>query len=391
MTGSDSDSDRRSIPLDRYPDPAASFQFDGGEPIVRQVNPAFQERFGDPDLPTEMAKLFDRLGVDPIGDGTDLCVRVSDGERSSSTVPVTIAGEGDRTFLRVIHGDDGSTGFLLFSGSSPMDDATKDTATGDDSAAGPDDSPTAMVGAEQVASVISHDLRNPLDVAKARLRAGRETGNDRHFDHVATAHDRMERIINDVLTLARGRESVDPNDSVDLGAAVERAWQTVETENAILCVETELPTVIADRSRLERLLENLFRNAVEHGAVDERNATANCDATAGRDGLCVTIGRIAEDSTGVFVEDDGVGIQPADQPHVFEPGYSSRDGGTGLGLAIVDGIARGHGWCVSVTAGRNGGARFEITGLDIDDRSEDARSDDRSGDTVIDDLGGEGG
>jgi len=62
--------------------------------------------------------------------------------------------------------------------------------------------------------VISHDLRNPLDVAKARLRAGQETGNEDHFDHVERAHDRMEQIIQDVLTLARGSESIDPTISL---------------------------------------------------------------------------------------------------------------------------------------------------------------------------------
>jgi signal transduction histidine kinase len=199
---------------------------------------------------------------------------------------------------------------------------------------------------DRVASVLSHDLRNPLDVAKARLRAARETGADEHFDHVERAHERMERIIEDVLTLSRGAEYIEPDETVELRTALESAWETVETGSATLTIADGLPTTVADGDRLERLLENLFRNAVEHG-----------------DHPAVTVGSLDDSTTGFYVADDGPGIPPEDHSVIFEPGYSSRDHGTGLGLSIVKRIAESHGWRVDV---RNeaSGVRFEIRGMD---------------------------
>jgi signal transduction histidine kinase len=64
---------------------------------------------------------------------------------------------------------------------------------------------------------------------------------------------------------------------------------------------------------------------------------------------------------GFAIQDDGPGID-ADRP--FEHGHSGDDGGTGLGLAIVREIVEAHGWEIAVTEGDDGGARFEITGVE---------------------------
>jgi signal transduction histidine kinase len=50
---------------------------------------------------------------------------------------------------------------------------------------------------------------------------------------------------------------------------------------------------------------------------------------------------------------------------VFEQGYSTADDGTGFGLSIVREIVEAHGWEITVTEGANGGARFEIAGVDV--------------------------
>ena len=71
------------------------------------------------------------------------------------------------------------------------------------------------------------------------------------------------------------------------------------------------------------------------------------------------------DGVGFAVEDDGPGIPVDAADSVFELGHSSDRDGTGIGLYIVDTIAAAHGWDVSVTTGRDGGARFEFTGVDV--------------------------
>ena len=214
---------------------------------------------------------------------------------------------------------------------------------------------SCTVEVDRLASVISHDLRNPLDVADAHLQAARETGNPEHFEQLAAAHDRMERIIQDVLTLARGEDALTPVAGVDLGAVAADAWATVETETASLSIADDLPTLAADRDRLQRLFENLFRNSVEHGSTSARSQSTD-DTT---DTLTVTLGR---DGDGFFVADDGVGIPVADRQQVFDAGYVRDDSGrtTGLGLTIVEEIAEAHEWEISLTESDAGGVRFEF-------------------------------
>ncbi|MEF8809226.1 histidine kinase N-terminal 7TM domain-containing protein, partial [Natronomonas sp.] len=119
---------------------------------------------------------------------------------------------------------------------------------------------------DQFASLVSHDLRNPIAVAKGHLEIAREEDAPESFDHVEKALDRMETIAEDVLDLARQEREHTDVAPVDLEALCKGAWGTVETHDATLVVE---PTadVLADENRLRQALENLFRNAVEHGST----------------------------------------------------------------------------------------------------------------------------
>jgi signal transduction histidine kinase len=79
-------------------------------------------------------------------------------------------------------------------------------------------------------------------------------------------------------------------------------------------------------------------------------------------GVTVTVGAC---DGGFYVADNGVGIPRDDREHVFETGYSTSNEGTGFGLSIVQEIANAHGWDVGVAGSADGGARFEITGVDV--------------------------
>jgi PAS domain S-box-containing protein len=195
----------------------------------------------------------------------------------------------------------------------------------------------------EFASVVSHDLRNPLNVAQGRVELAREECGSEHLDPAANALDRSLTLIDDLLTLAREGDAVGDLVSVDIAALVERCWQNVDTADATLSVEAER-TIRADRSRLQQLVENLFRNAVEHGG----------------DGVTVTVGDLGD---GFYVADDGAGIPPEDRDSVFDAGFSTSREGTGFGLSIVQQVAEAHGWRVGVTESAGGGARFELTGV----------------------------
>jgi len=185
---------------------------------------------------------------------------------------------------------------------------------------------------------------------------------------VQDSHDRILRIINNVLTLAREGESIDTPDTVAIDEVAEAAWSHVETDDQTLEIRYE-GTILADRPRLERLFENLFRNTVEH-----------CGG-----GVTVTVLPLA-DKQGFAVADDGPGIPESEREAVLEAGYSKNSTGTGLGLAIVSRIAETHGWEVTVTESDAGGAQFEFRGVDSPTQECNNHSEHRSVDTAAAEL-----
>lgn len=199
---------------------------------------------------------------------------------------------------------------------------------------------------EEFASVLSHDLRNPLNAAQGYVDLARADADSEHLDRVARNHERMERMISDVLVWTREESEVEETTPVPLSDLVDDCRTVVEDKGSIT-VETDL-VVAADRDRLRRLVENLVRNAVEHGH------------TGDDDVVNVTVGRC---EGGFYVADDGPGIPKENRDEVFDAGTTTAADGTGLGLSIVAEIAGAHGWDVDVTESASGGARFEIVGV----------------------------
>ncbi|MUV49147.1 PAS domain S-box protein [Haloarcula sp. CBA1122] len=200
---------------------------------------------------------------------------------------------------------------------------------------------------EAFTSVVSHDLRNPLTVAEGRLELAREECESEHLAAVERAHERMDTLITDLLTLAQDGETVTDREPVALASLVEDCWTNVETADATLVTDIDR-TVLANESRLKQLFENLVRNAVEHAGAD----------------VTVTVGAVDD---GFYVADDGPGIPEADRDTVFEVGYSTSTEGTGFGLSIARKVAEAHGWEINVRDSADGGARFEVTGVSFDE------------------------
>jgi signal transduction histidine kinase len=241
---------------------------------------------------------------------------------------------------------------------------------------------------EEFASVVSHDLRNPLSVAVGNVELAAELDDDastERLERTLDALDRMDGLIGDLLTLAREGKTVEAAEPTDLRTVVERAWGTVgESADAALVVDGPLPTVRCDANRLRQAFENLFRNAIEHGTPDgdgppdggpddgpaagDRVAPGTpssladgepADAPTDRDDAAIRV-RVGRTDDGFYVADDGSGIDADQREAVFEPGRTTAPDGTGFGLAIVERIAEAHGWTVSATESRDGGARFEF-------------------------------
>lgn len=220
----------------------------------------------------------------------------------------------------------------------------------------------------EFAKVVSHDLRNPLEVARSRL-ALLEDADPQQVASIEASLDRMNDLIDDVLALAQEGQVVDDLASVSVATTARNCWEAVATDGAELRVEDDV-WIRTDGSRLRSLLENLFDNSTTHALEDDPAQ------------LTIRVGPIVRDGqrVGFYVEDDGTGIDADDRERIFESGFSTAKGGTGFGLVIVDQIARAHNWSIRVshadraftgygrTPGATPGTRFEFTSVDLVDR-----------------------
>jgi len=322
--------DRLSALFENVPDAAVSFELVDGVPVARAVNSAFEETFG----------FGDGIVDEPVD---EYIVPADEASTAAEFNEILAAGEslrrecrretadGVRDFLVYVAplkaDEENVGGYAIYSDITERRERERELRRQNERL-------------DEFASVVSHDLRNPLSIADGYLDLARETGDLDHLDAVADAVDRMRDMIDDLLRLARDGRVVGDTERVDLADAVGRAWANVETGDATLGGADGV-AIDADPDRLAELLENLFRNAVEHGG---ESPAVRVEATP----------------DGFAVADDGPGIPEADREEVFDVGVSTAENGTGFGLAIVRRVAEAHGWSVTLVESADGGARFEF-------------------------------
>jgi PAS domain S-box-containing protein len=217
---------------------------------------------------------------------------------------------------------------------------------------------------EQFAYVASHDLRQPLRTVStyAELLAERYLGRlderaDRWITYVLGGVNRMQRLIDDLLALARvhthGGEFVE----TDTAALVLRIWERVLDQYP--CQATlehdGLPTIAADSGQLEQLFQNLFDNALKYS----------------RPGIPASVrvaAKPAGEEAGLWeftVRDNGIGFDMTYADRIFEIfqrlHHSDEYEGTGIGLAICQRIVGRHGGEISVDSVPGQGTAFQFT------------------------------
>lgn len=195
---------------------------------------------------------------------------------------------------------------------------------------------------EQIQSVIGHDIKSPMSGIYANIDLARDTGDLSHLDDAEEAARRVEDLIEDLGRLTREGVLVEDTEPVPLADLARDVWGSLGTARGRLQVDLEGMTVEADRGRLGRLLDNLFRNAVNHGGPD----------------VVIEVGQLPGEE-GFYVQDDGPGF-PGAPRQALEVGYTTHEDGTGFGLPIVQRIARSHGWSLNLTEAPEGGARVEV-------------------------------
>ncbi|WP_144919931.1 PAS domain-containing sensor histidine kinase [Halorubrum salsamenti] len=355
--------DRLLALFSNVPDPAIAYDYVDGEPIVHRVNDAFEETFGY-DAETVVDESVDDFIVPPTdeaeAEAAELNDRLQRGENVRREVTRETADGIGHFILHVVPirlDAENVSGYAIYTDVTERREreAALERQNG---------------RLDEFASIVSHDLRNPLSVAKGYVDLATETDETAQLEKAAGALNRMDELVGDLLSLARQGESVGETEPVSIEALARDAWESVDTGGVELVVDGDV-TVDANATRTRELLENVFRNSVEHGSTCSR-AEPDDSVDRGRqspdddgDPLTVRVGDAAfrgDDGAagrGFFVEDDGRGL-PEEGDRLFESGFTTAENGTGLGLAITKRIADAHGWEVRALTGESGGARFEF-------------------------------
>jgi signal transduction histidine kinase len=214
--------------------------------------------------------------------------------------------------------------------------------------------------AERFAATVAHDLEGSLLVISNGVSLLREAPGGlsseqaEHVDRIARTVERMRQLTAGVRYYSRSDAVLDL-DQVPLGSALEDVLETlaplIAERRTEIELPAELPLLIADRTQLVQLLQNLIANAVKFGP--------RLDGS-----VMVAVARVPG-AWRVAVSDQGPGIAPEDRERIFEPferlPAGRREPGTGLGLAICRRVAENHGGSLTVDPARGGGATFAFT------------------------------
>ncbi|MBW2090197.1 MAG: PAS domain S-box protein, partial [Deltaproteobacteria bacterium] len=212
----------------------------------------------------------------------------------------------------------------------------------------------------ELAAGVAHEIRNPLSSIKGFARFLSHSLSDRtrekeYAEIMGKEVDRINRVVNDLLTFARPSEP--ELAATDLFELVEHTVRLLETDARSRNVKIrskinpDLSRFLLDANQITQALLNLMLNALQE--VD--------------DGGTVEVGADVDDSGSrlhIWVEDDGPGIPNDKKKKIFDPFFTTREKGTGLGLAIVRKIVENHSGELQVESplpGKTGGSRFTIT------------------------------
>jgi PAS domain S-box-containing protein len=325
--------------FENVPSPTASFVVDDGQPIVQSVNQAFERVFGYSEDELVGENIDDYIVPPEREAEADMYNEKLKAGQNINVEVRRLTVDGPRDFLLDVVpfrlDEPNVQGYAMYTDITDRKERERELERQNDRL-------------EEFASIVSHDLRNPLNVARGYVELAAETKSDEHFERVDDALERMHDIVEDVLTLARHGRSLESTERVSLADAAAESWRHVSTSAATIDVVEDV-TLDADPTRLRSLLENLFGNAIQHGSPESGDA------------VTIEVGALeTQGGPGFYVADDGVSIPEDRREAVFESGETFSEDGTGFGLAIVENVAEAHGWSIRLTDSEAGGARFEF-------------------------------
>ncbi|MBW2327454.1 MAG: PAS domain S-box protein [Deltaproteobacteria bacterium] len=212
----------------------------------------------------------------------------------------------------------------------------------------------------ELAAGVAHEIRNPLSSIKGFARFLAHSLSDRiqekeYAEIMVKEVDRINRVVNDLLTFARPMEPEPaPTDVLELAEHTMRLVETDARSRDIKIrskINPDLKRFLLDANQITQALLNLMLNAlqeVDNGGAIDVGADVNESGTR----------------LNIWVEDNGPGIPRDKKKKIFDPFFTTREKGTGLGLSIVHKIVENHRGEIRVESplpGKTGGSRFIIT------------------------------
>ena len=219
----------------------------------------------------------------------------------------------------------------------------------------------------RLSAVVAHEIRNPLMIIKASLRAltRAEVSSSAAKEAVADIDGevtRLNRVVDEVLDFAKPLRFELAR--VDLNAvcadAVEAAKAGEAEPRIELHLDPGLPRVTTDAERIRTVLVNVITNARLAVRARAAGPEAEAGARAGGAPIQVRTSRLDAGHVVAVVADAGEGIDPAALPKVFEPFFTTRRSGTGLGLAIAKNVIDGLGGSITVRSEVKVGTEIRI-------------------------------
>lgn len=195
---------------------------------------------------------------------------------------------------------------------------------------------------------LSHDMKNQLAIIDGHLELAKMKSDNDDLEVATRALARVEEMIDKIRQLAESGPTQLETTTVELNTMIRQSWANVGHGEATLQGSVDA-TIIADQDRLLQLLENLLRNAIEHGGSS----------------VTIEIGQIEADAmAGFYVANDGPPLSVDEPDQIFESGFTTSERGTGLGLAIVKQVVDSHDWSIEVSEPEDWGVMFEITDIE---------------------------
>lgn len=211
----------------------------------------------------------------------------------------------------------------------------------------------AMIG--RMASVLAHEIRNPLGIIKGFAQHLREKSvcskEGKGIDIIVRESQRLELLTEDLLMYAR-MDELRPEE-FDLPSLIRDAAGLLRIENKSIDMDFDMPDkliILSDREKLRQVVYNLLQNSVD--AIEQKGK--------------ITMHLAKErDHAVIFLSDTGKGIAPNDIEKIFAPFYTTKSKGTGLGLSIAEKLIKTLGGSISVKSEQGRYTTFKIKVPDL--------------------------